>query len=259
LTPPIVAHIDLPASSRQSSTEEESKLKKNLTALLVCCTVVSALAAYAEEYPHAFPRTGVTKLFDNERVTAWEVHWKRDIPQPIHRHQFDMAGVYLRYGPIRVTSPEGAVSPQRPAFDVPRPYFQSKGVTHREEMIGFAPDAPERLAVMFDLKEISVAPVEAAGIPKAFPREGAVKAIDNDRVTEWDYTWIPGRKVDTHSHERDSVQVFFAGGTIRFTSRDGKVETKTFKFGDTRFIPRGTVDAEEAITGSPRAVTIELK
>jgi hypothetical protein len=29
--------------------------------------------------------------------------------------------------------------------------------------------------------------------------------------------------------------------------------------GDARFIPRGTIDAEEAINSSPRAVTIELK
>ncbi len=60
-------------------------------------------------------------------------------------------------------------------------------------------------------------------------------------------------------HNRDSVQVFFQGGTIKFTDKDGKVETKEFKFKDARFIPRGTVDTEEAIAGAPRAVTIELK
>jgi hypothetical protein len=60
-------------------------------------------------------------------------------------------------------------------------------------------------------------------------------------------------------HDKDSVQVFFRGGTIKFTSADGKVETKTFKFGDARFIPRGTIDTEVASDGSPGAVTIELK
>ena len=226
------------------------------------CGLISlgTVRVVAEDYPHAFPRTGTTQLFDNERVTAWEVHWIKDLPQPIHRHRYDMAGVYLRYGPIRVTSPDGVESPQRPAFEVPRPYFQEKGVTHREEAIGFPTDAPERMAIMFDVKDITgaVAPSHT-GIPAAFPRDGASKAIDNARVTEWDHTWLLGQVVPLHIHDIDSVQVFFQGGTIKFTAPSGKAETKTFKFGDARFIPRGTIDAEEAINGAPRAVTIELK
>jgi hypothetical protein len=228
--------------------------------MVACGLSVLLAAAAAEEYPHAFPRAGTKQLFDNERVTAWEVHWLKDTPQPIHRHRFDMAGVYLRYGPIRVTSPEGVVSPDRPPFEVPRPYFQKKGVTHREEAIGFGPDAPERMAVMFDVKDKIVDPiVPPEGMARAFPRDGANKAIDNDRVTEWDYTWKVGQIVPTHQHDKDSVQVFFQGGSIKFTAANGKVETKTFNFGDARFIPRGTIDSEEAITGSPRAITIELK
>jgi len=232
------------------------RISKNLAGLMI----LVSLSAMADDYPHAFPREGTQQLFDNERVTAWRVDWLRDVQQPIHRHRYDMAGVYLRYGPIRVTSPEGVVSPQRPAFDVPRPYFQKKDITHREEMIGFAADAPQRLAIMFDLKEVSVPPVSPpSGMPTAFPREDAIKAIDNERVIEWDYTWKTGRIVPTHIHDRDSVQVFYQGGTIRFTTTDGKSETKNFEFGDARFIPRGTVETEEAIEGSPRAVTIELK
>jgi hypothetical protein len=235
-------------------------MNKQCAVLTVCLLIVCAPAVDAEDYPHAFPREGTKQLFDNARVTAWRVQWLRNIPQPIHRHRYDMAGVYLRYGPIRVTSPEGVVSPDRPPFEVPRPYFQKKGVTHREEVIGFAADAPERLAIMFDVKEVSVAPVVATnGIPTAFPREGAIKAIDNERVIEWDYTWTQGRAVPTHLHDRDSVQVFFQGGTIKFTSPNGKVETKTFAYGDARFIPAGTIDAEEVVSGAPRAVTIELK
>jgi len=240
-------------------------MKTNMIATLVVSLGAlgsGALAAddYSDNYPHAFPRAGTTQLFDNERVTTWKVVWIKDIPQPIHRHRFDMAGVYLRYGPIRVTSPEGVVSPERPPFEVPRPYFQLKNITHREEAIGFGPDAPERMAVMFDLKEVPAAPVALrTGMSTAFPRDGAIKAIDNTRVTEWDYTWTAGRSVPTHLHDKDSVQVFFQGGTIKFTGADGRVETKTFAFGDARFIPRGTIDAEEAIGGAPRAITIELK
>jgi hypothetical protein len=217
-----------------------------------------AVSLAAQNYPHAFPRKGVSKLFENERVTAWDVKWMRDVEQPIHRHQFDMAAVYTVYGPIRVTDPDGKVNPVVP-FDAPRPFFQPKGVTHKEEAIGF-PGAPEREAVMFDLKELSFPPVSKPGVKAAFPREGALKpAIDNQRVLEWDYTWHTGTPVAQHVHERDSVEVFFDPGTIRYKTADGKEETKTFKRKDTRWIPRGTVESEEAIAGSPRAVTIELK
>ena len=226
-----------------------------ITALVLAAPMVVAIGA--QTYPHAFPRAGVAKLFENERVTAWDVRWVRDVPQPFHRHQFDMAGVYTVYGPIRVTSPDGSVSPVTP-FEVPRPYFQPKGVTHKEEAIGF-PGAPEREAVMLDLKDVSVPPVTKPGMPAAYPRDGARQAIDNARVIEWDYTWTVGRPVPQHIHDKDTVEVFFDPGTIRYRTAEGKEETRTFKRKDARFVARGTVDTEEAVSGSPRAVIVELK
>jgi hypothetical protein len=205
-------------------------------ALLACIAVSGQL--HAEEFPH----------------------WLRDVSQPIHRHRYDMAGVYLRYGPIRVTRPDGTESPPSQPFAVPRPYFQKKGITHREEMIGFDRDAPERMAIMFDLKDVTVASITpSAGILLAFPRDGATMVMDNERVTQWDGTWSAGKIVPLHLHDKDSVQVFVQGGTIKFARPEGVVETKVFKPGDARFIPRGTLDSEEAIEGSPRAITIELK
>ena len=212
------------------------------------------------EFPHAFPREGVTQLFDNERVTAWRVNWIKDVEQPYHKHRYDMAGVYLRWGPIRITSIDGTYSPTSAVFPIPRPYFQLKDILHKEEMIGFPADSPERLAIMFDLKEVAVAPVQPEpGMGLAFPREGAEMAIDNHRVTEWVHGWNQGESGPLHLHDKDSVQVFYEGGTIRFTDAAGNVETRTFQNGDARFIPAGTIDTEVATSGTPRAVTIELK
>ena len=53
--------------------------------------------------------------------------------------------------------------------------------------------------------------------------------------------------------------MFFDGGTIRYTSAEGKVDQRTVARGTARFIARGTVDAEEAIDGTPRAVVVEIK
>lgn len=219
----------------------------------------SATLAAEDEYPHAYPRTGVTQLFDNERVTAWHVNWLKDAEQPYHKHRYDMAGVYLRWGPIRITRIDGTYSPTSEPFPIPRPYYQPKDILHKEEMIGFPPDSPERLAIMFDLKDVPGKQVTQAGMPTAFPRAGAEMAIDNERVTEWVHTWHTGESIATHVHDRDSVQVFYQGGTIQFTDATGKVETITFANGDARFIPAGTIDAEVATSGTPKAVTIELK
>jgi len=218
----------------------------------------------AQSYPHAFPRDGVVKLFENERVTIWEVNWKRGVPQPMHRHISDMAGAYLRYGPVAVTTieQEAAGKPLPPAvpFDVPRPYFGLKGVTHREVDNG-GPGDPERLAIMVDLREGYVPTPFApkAGLEPAFPRVGAKDVLDNERVRIWDYSWPPARPLAQHVHDKDSVEIFFEGGTIVSKSADGREDRKTWAFKSARFVPRGLVDTEEAVFGTPRAMIIELK
>lgn len=234
-----------------------SKFRFAALTALVCCGVV--MVAQDPEYPHAFPRQGVKKLLENEHVTVWEVNWLKGIPQPIHRHCCDMAGVYLRYGFINVMTPDGKVTPSKP-FDVPRPYFQKAGITHREEAVG-GPDDPERLAIMVDLKERApgARTLTLSDTEPAFPREGAKDVLDNPRVRMWDYTFDAKKPTGQHVHEHDSVEVFVTGGTLRFQPADGKAETRTFSPGDARFVPRGRADAEEALAGSPRVITIELK
>ena len=220
---------------------------------------LAGVALFAQNYPHAYPRQGVTKIFENDRVIVWNVNWLKNIPQPIHRHLYDMAGVYLRYGFINVTTPEGVVNPSKP-FEVPRPYFQPRAITHKEEAVG-GPNDPERMAIMVDLKQ--PAPEGGHGmsseIAPAFPREGAKDVLDNARVRMWDYTWDGKKPVAMHVHERDSVEVFVTGGTLKFKTADGKEETKTFAAQDARFVPKGRVDSEEAVSGSPRIITIEVK
>ena len=225
--------------------------------------IFSAAFLLAQNYPHAFPRDGVTKLFDNDRVTIWEVNWIKNVPQPFHRHLYDMAGVYLRYGLINVTTPEGKVTPS-PYFDVPRPYFQLAGIMHNEEAVG-GPNDPERLAIMVDLKEpaasgeVVSSAVTSSKLPPAFPREGAKDVLDNARVRMWDYTWVQEKPVGMHTHDRDSIEVFVTGGTLRVKTPDGREETRTVAMKDARFVPRGRVDSEEAVNGSPRVIAIELK
>jgi hypothetical protein len=229
----------------------------------ICAVIVlGAGIVAAEDYPPAYPRTGVTQVLENNRVFVWEVHWLKGVKQPIHRHRYDMAGVYLRYGAITVTTPDGTARPSEP-FDVPRPYYQPRDITHKEEGTG-GPSDPERLAIMVDLREPNpTGAVSSAKMEPAFPREGATDVIDNERVREWDYTWKPSmnpnKPAPMRVYTRDCVQVFFTGGTIRYRTADGKETSKTVAQKDAFFIPQDTVRSEEATSGEPRAITIELK
>lgn len=213
-----------------------------------------------EELPHAYPRIGVRTLFENERVFAWDVTWLPGIEQPYHRHRYDMAAVYLRYGPIRITALDGSENPQRPPFEIPRPYYQPAGITHKEEMIDFPEESPQRWAIMFDLKDVLGRTSDVAeNTIAAFPRDGAELAIDNDRVSEWKHGWDEGIQGDLVTYQRDALQVITQPGMLQYTFANGITLTEAYAIGDTRFISAGTIRAEKAIIGSPRAVTIELK
>ena len=220
--------------------------------------VLSAGIAAAQSYPHAFPRQGATKLFENDRVMVWDATWPIGVDQPIHQHKYDMVVVFLRYGKIKVTGLDGNARTAA-SFEVPRLVYQAKGVTHKEEAVGSRGD-PERRGIMVDLKDSAPRPLSTqSGLEAAFPREGASDAIDNARVRIWDYTWLPDKPVARHIHERDSVEVFVAPGTLVTKLADGRESSKTVAYGDARFVPRGQVDSEVAVNGSPRAFIIELK
>ena len=60
-------------------------------------------------YPAAFPRPGVKKLIDNDRVTTWEYTWQPNVPTPLHFHDKDVVLVYLEDGSLSSTTPDGKV------------------------------------------------------------------------------------------------------------------------------------------------------
>ena len=215
------------------------------------------LGAQAEDYPHAFPRKGVTQLFDNTRVTVWEVNWRHGDAQPIHRHKYDMAGVYLRFGIITVTGLDGTATTGA-EFPVPRPYFQVKGITHREE--ARAPGTPERLAIMVDLKDAAtdMMMIDDPG-PSSYPRDGAKNVLENSRIRMWDYTYQPKGLAVKRVYRNDVVEVVVTGGTIAVTGSSGKPETRVLAEKQARYISRGTLQTEQGVSGAPRVIAIELK
>lgn len=234
-----------------------ARLTTALTVLGGLMAVAPELGAQATDYPHAFPRKGVTQLFDNTRVTVWEVHWRHGDEQPVHRHTYDMAGVYLRFGIITVTALDGTANTGA-EFAVPRPYFQVKGITHREE--ARAPGTPERLAIMVDLKDAATDMMMIDDPePSSYPREGATNVLENPRIRMWDYTYQAKGPAVKRVYRNDVVEVVVTGGTITVTGPSGKAETRVLAEKQARYISRGTVQTEQGVSGTPRVMAIELK
>ena len=96
--------------------------------------------------------------------------------------------------------------------------------------------------------------------PPPFPRQGAVKVLENSRVVVWDVTWPKGVRGPVHEHYRDAVIVTLTGGTIEKFPLDGKSTTAIYKSDSVIFAPKGVIHSEEGISDVPRhAFVIELK
>jgi len=186
--------------------------------------------------PPPFPRNGVTKLLENERVVVWDAAWLRQA-YPVHRHIYDYAGVYYTSGNRIIVSEGGTRSPaSTAAWDT---FFFRRGVTHSEEG---ASDEPLR-AVFVEFKEPSPlgAPDTNAPTPE-FPGTSGKKVRESERLVIWEFIPPPGAAASAHYHARDAVVVSFTNMKPRVT-----------------FVPRGTVHNDEQTRGAERAYVFELK
>ena len=193
-----------------------------------------ALAGQSQTYPVPYPREGTKALIDNARAQVWDVSWPKTAPPPgIHRHLYDMTGLYYWPGDRRITNPDGTA--RNISTEAGRIQWQLKGITHMEEGIS---DDPLR-AVMLELKgdgpsgKAQKTPGVAAFTGSAMP------LLDNERVTVWSYTKAPGTK---HSHPTDTFVVWNEG-----------------RAGHAVFMPAGTVHSDEPIGTATKATIFELK
>ena len=175
------------------------------------------------------------KLLDNSRVQVWDISWLKQ-QYPLHRHVYDLTGVYYTDGDRVIVSEAGARRPAHTAaWDTA---FQLKGVTHIEEG---ASDTPLR-AVFAELKEpAALGVVDTATSPAAFPNGTGKQLRDNERSLLWEFVPIPTGGA-AHRHQRDAVVIAFIGKTPKVT-----------------FVTRGTVHANEGVAGADRLYVIELK
>jgi hypothetical protein len=115
-------------------------------------------------------------------------------------------------------------------------------------------------SVVIELKDRSVPPLaNASGFPNAFPRPGAIKRLENDKVIVWDYTWTTGVPTPMHFHDKDVVVVYLENGALKSTTPDGQSIVNDLSPKLIRFNARNRVHTEELVRGKSRAIITELK
>ena len=185
--------------------------------------------------PPAYPRPGVTRILDNDRVQVWNIAWLKGQPSPLHRHVYDLVGVYYEPGDRMIISPEGQKRPvSTKAWDIA---FQRTGVTHIEEGTS---DAPLR-AVFVEMKVGGAygADPTAAGTP-VFTGRGGTQKLDNDRVTVWEFVQQPPG--GAHKHLHDAVVVALGNQSPK-----------------AQWVRRGTVHDDEGAGSAARVYVFEIK
>jgi hypothetical protein len=190
----------------------------------------------ATTLPPAYPRAGTTRLLDNSRVQVWDISWLKQ-QYPLHRHRYDLIGVYYTDGDRIIVSSEGERRPvSTKAWETA---FQLRGVTHVEEG---ASDVPLR-AVFVEMKDDKpLGKMASAGKAPAFPNGGGEQLRDNERAIAWEFVPAPGAPAAVHRHLRDAVAVTFSAGKPRVT-----------------WVPSGTEHESEGGTPAERLYVFELK
>jgi hypothetical protein len=187
-----------------------------------------------QTYPPPYPRSGTKALIDNARAQVWDVSWPRGQPSALHRHRYDMTGLYYWPGDRIITAVDG--STRNISTKAGQIQWQLKGITHIEE--GTSED-PLR-AVMIELKGDGTShKVEKKDGVAAFTGP-AMPLLDNERVTVWDYA-RPSTPAN-HNHPMDTFVVWTEG-----------------RVGHAAFLPAGTVHTDEPIGSASKATLFELK
>ena len=231
-----------------------------VTIVLAVVAAVGGLivSTAGQQLPPAFPRDGAKKILENDRVIVWDMQLRKGQRAAMHTHPYDIVSVTLTPGGHQDNGADG-VSEDR-MFKMGDVRFTPKGRTHFE--VGLTD--PPRRAIVTELKPVAPrgAPAarESSKYPPAYPREGARKILENERVILWDVTLENNRRTEMHDHPYDFMSVTVSPGAIRDVGLDGAIEARQFEVGQVRFQNKGRIHADEGASVVPRrSIVIEFK
>ena len=160
-------------------------------ALLAAMTLLAAPALAQSPAP----------VIDNARVTVRDIVLTPGKPGPVIPHAGDYVVLYFDGGHIH--GADGRMT-AHPAGDAA---FGHGGETHDMAM-----GAPAR-EIVVDLKDAPSNTVpNTTGLPNGFPRQGARKVFENDKVIVWNYAWQIGKPTPMHFHNTEVVVAYGGDG-----------------------------------------------
>ena len=103
---------------------------------------------------------------------------------------------------------------------------------------------------------LALAQVDA---PPAYPRDGAIKVLENDHVIVWDIRWLK-QDYPIHRHRYDHTGVYYSPGDRIITSTEGEAREVHTDAWNISFQLAGVTHTESGISDEPlRAVFIQIK
>lgn len=101
--------------------------------------------------------------------------------------------------------------------------------------------------------------LQAQTLPPAYPRPGATRMLENDRVIVWDIAWLK-QEYPLHRHRYAHAGVYYSPGDRIIESSEGvrrRVSTEAWRI---TFQASGVTHREEGASDEPlRAVFIQIK
>src|SRR5882672_2965448 len=211
--------------------------------------LIAALAVMAP-LPQGASQPAGKPVVSNERVTVRDVTLKAGTSGPIEPHPEDSVTVFLQGGTLKIRQSDGT----------------SRAVTRKTNEVVFAPKGgatgleavgqPVRV-VTIDLHDKVVPPLaNTSGLPEGFPRPGANKVLENDRVVVWDYTFVAGQPSPMHFHSRDVVTIYTDDGAVTATTPAGETTVNDHFAGEIKFNPRNRAHTETLTRGKVHIVAV---
>lgn len=90
------------------------------------------------------------------------------------------------------------------------------------------------------------------------PMPGKV-VLENEKVRVREVVLEPGKETGMHSHNLDYLTIILQGGTAKFTTADGKTETRQINSGEVQWGGKGPHSVTNAGTTPNKAFIIEFK
>ena len=116
----------------------------------------------------------------------------------------------------------------------------------------------KKLALLLFICAISLAQAQVDA-PPAYPRDGAIKVLENDHVIVWDIRWLK-QDYPIHRHRYDHTGVYYSPGDRIITSTEGEAREIHTDAWNISFQLAGVTHTESGISDEPlRAVFIQIK